>query len=74
MSRRTERLKRRTEAGGGIIQKFLDPENEHPILKQLWQQFQPMIQQLLTQAMSGLLAALDEIEPEDPDPPTQLLG
>ena len=74
MSRRSERRKARMEAGGGIIQRFLDPENDHPILKQLWKQFQPMIQQLLTQAISGLLLAMDDLDDDEDESPAQLLG
>jgi len=74
MSKRAERRKRRMEKGGGLINRFLDPENDHPILRQLWQQFMPMIQQLLTQGLGALVLALDELEDDDEDPPTQLLG
>lgn len=71
MDRRAARRKRRMDAGSGLIQRFLDPDNDHPILRQLWQQFQPMIQQLLTQLMGSLIVSLDQFdEADEEDPPT----
>jgi len=74
MSRRSERRKARMDAGTGMLQRFLDPENEHPILKNIWQSLRPILQQVLTQAIAGLVLAMDACDVDDDETPPQRLG
>jgi len=64
------RRESRRQGGGGqrIIQRFLDPDNDHPILRNLIKTLGPILLTFLTTQLptwlSGIdLAALDDDEP-----------
>lgn len=58
------RRRRRRRGDPGPIQRLLDPEREHPILKNLIQTFGPLIQQLITTQLIPLFIDPDVDEPE----------
>jgi len=59
----TRRQARRAGQVDGVIRAWL--LKDHPVLKQLFEQFAPLLMQLLMTKLPALLAALDEIERED---------
>jgi len=46
----------RRRARPRLLEKFLDPERQHPILKQLWEKLGPMLMDFLTTKLPIMLA------------------
>lgn len=57
--------RRRRRPGDGPLQRLLDPEREHPILKQLFLAAAPLIQGFLTTQLPALLGV--KFPTPDPD-------